>query len=230
MDLYQKKARAYPAVLTTILPALYVITTNNDLDWYIRLFNQIGWYKIFPLSVIVLLFGAIGFCCSELIAVISKIFPLFKEDETQMPTTNLLIYRTSNFTESHIDLILNKIFQDFGKKMPNKSDQIEDEKNSRKAIAEAVPLIREVTRKDPILLMINIRYGFFRNFLGGFVLAEALMLTFYFIPGLKFAWNWWLFVIVPWVGFIMSFICMRICARQYARQLYASYLKQPSLN
>lgn len=73
---------------------------------------------------------------------------MFKEDETEMPTTKLLLW-TSDKRKSEVEIrqIARKIFEDFGIKLLTKEEEIANLPEAKRTIVDAVGKIREVTRK-----------------------------------------------------------------------------------
>lgn len=69
---------------------------------------------------------------------------------------------------------MQKINADFKLVLKNEAEQLENEIEARKEIANAVQLIRNVTRDDKILLQYNIQFGFLRNFMGGMIVAFVI--------------------------------------------------------
>lgn len=231
-DNYTKYARVLPAVVSMILPCISTIYFIYHIP-SVRQFFAVDVHRMWEALVVIfpcsLIYGAIGYSARELFRSISKImfqYQLFNEDETKMPTTNLLIFSKSSFSENYILKIMQKIHADFGLKLKSKEEQLENEIEARKEIANVVQLIRNVTRCDKILLQYNIQFGFLRNFMGGVVVAftvSSLLLV--FSVGLGVSWLIHLIIcIIDVFILISSFVILKYRARAYARQLYAAYL------
>ena len=179
-DKYTKYARIYPAVVAMLLPSMALTHYLYNLEIFKELFKQISdsWEFVILFIPSALIFSSIGYLARDFFRSISKIlfqYPLFKEDETYMPTTDLLIYKKSSYSSTYIDKIMDHIEKDLGLKLKRKEEQSLNEIETRKEIANAVQLIRNKTRGDKILLQYNIEFGFCRNLMGG--LAVSLIFT-----------------------------------------------------
>lgn len=230
MTEYEKKARLYPALLSATVPGillLWCIWTIvpqyfSTIPFLYRVLSMVGCAGFF--------IAACSFLGREVCRRMSKcLFQswFFKEDETEMPTTDLLIYEKSIFSTQQIDNIRNKICSDFTISIPSKELQVEG-LELRKTITDAVRQIREKTRSNTILLDYNIRYGFCRNFLGGLSIGVlftfALMVTVFFniipVPITPVIWA----LIFQLILFVGAFFQLKGIAKEYAKQLYNVYL------
>ena len=105
--------------------------------------------------------------------------------------------------------------------------QNENELEARKEIANAVQMIRNITRNDPILLRYNIQFGFLRNLMGGMLITSFVPLFLFF--AVSFCYNNSLNIhlalfFVNILVIIALFYLLKYSARAYARQLYSTYL------
>ena len=230
MDIYQRKARVYPAILAMFLPSLALAYLCSEFGFSLLVYEH--WENsetIINLVSSSIVGSAIGYFFSESISTFSKWlfqFRLFKEDETKMPTTDLLMYKSTSFSADYIEKIKVRVLNDFGIILPDRNQQACMEWESRKIIANAVQLIRNVTRKDPILLDFNIKYGFFRNLLGGLLISELLLLII-MLTSICFGFNKTVYFVLMLIGlilFIGAFIGMKINSKEYAKQLFSSYI------
>lgn len=230
MTEYEKKARLYPTLLSATVPGILLLCCIwtivpqyfTTIPYLYRILSMVGCAGIF--------IAACSFLGREACRRMSKcLFQswLFKEDETEMPSTDLLIYEKSIFSTQQIDNIRNKICSDFTISIPSKENQVES-LELRKIITDAVRQIREKTRSNAILLDYNIRYGFCRNLLGG--LSIGILFTFGLIVAILF--NLIPFPIIPIVLalilqliiFVGAFFQLKGVAKEYAKQLYNVYL------
>lgn len=229
MTEYEKKARLYPTLLSAAVPGILVLWCVwtivpqyfTAIPFIYRVLSMIGCAGIF--------IAACSFFGREVCRRMSKcLFQswLFKEDETEMPTTDLLIYEKSIFSTQQIDNIRNKICTDFTISIPPKDQQVESVE-LRKTITDAVRQIREKTRANAILLDYNIRYGFCRNLLGGLsigiLFTFALIVTVFFniIPLSIAPVIWALILQLTLLG--GAFFQLKGIAKEYAKQLYNVY-------
>ena len=189
-------------------------------------------WKAITTCIPVVVFLALGFFLRERMRVLSKLFfqfPLFKEDETQMPTTNLLMW-ASDYSDEMKKAIRKKVKQDFNYTMPTPKEEQEDETAARKDIATIVGSMRNMAREsgDVVYTQANYRYGFNRNLLGGLVLSFfitcLLMVLNLLINSISYRWFIAaLLFILLWV-LIEYFVFYKYSARNYARQLFETYL------
>lgn len=230
MTEYEKKARLYPTLLSATIPGILLLCCIwtivpqyfTTIPFLYRILSMVGCAGIF--------IAACSFLGREACRRMSKcLFQswFFKEDETEMPTTDLLIYEKSIFSAQQIDNIRNKIYSDFTISIPSKEQQV-DGLELRKTITDVVRQIREKTRSNAILLDYNIRYGFCRNLLGG--LSIGILFTFALIVTVFF--NTITFPITPVIlALILQLILfmgassqLKGIAKEYAKQLYNVYL------
>ncbi|MFH1029928.1 MAG: hypothetical protein V1770_01560 [bacterium] len=98
-----------------------------------------------------------------------------------MPTTNFLLYSNNQFTEEYKNDIRRRIYDSVDVKIPNKKNEEKNELLSRKRIVEAMGIIRIMCEDNELLLQHNTEYGFFRNLIGGSVIALPSSLFFAFV-------------------------------------------------
>ena len=219
MSKYERTARLYPAILSSIVPAVIVLAIIWELQ--IPTVKQfLGWsYRLVTLSIgTALIASAIGFWGKELCRNTSKLlfqFPFFKEDETEMPTTKLLISEETSFGKYQLAKLFAKINNDFNVDLIDLKRQYSPNNSYeyRKEVVAVVALIRQKTKGDPILLNYNIRYGFGRNLLGG----TNFMNMGVTVRQLLFA------LILQIALFLITLLFFKQTAREYARQLFYSY-------
>ena len=231
-DTYTKYARVLPAIVAMILPCIstvYFICHIPCVKYFFAEELNDMWEALIIILPCSLVYSAIGYFARELFRSISKIifqYKLFNEDETNMPTTDLLMFNCSSFSKKYILKIMHKINADFKLVLKNEEEQLENEIEARKEIANAVQLIRNVTRDDKILLQYNIQFGFLRNFMGGMVVAFVISFLLLLIsaclrePSILHL----IICIVDIAILISSFTILKYRAKAYARQLYVAYL------
>ena len=180
MNKYEKEARVYPAIAGMIIPiiltTLYVTSfIPKSLDIWESIIAKIGLF--IPVALI---YGALAYWVRQLFIDASKRlfqFRLFKEDETEMPTTKLLLWSSDvRKSEADIKRIAEKIKTDFGIQLLSKDEEIANLSEAKRTIVDAVGKIREVTRNNENLQQYNRKYGSGvpaqrrRQLSGGFVL------------------------------------------------------------
>ncbi len=228
--IYEKRARLYPVIVSMLIPfILFIIIGNNLLSSYDKLEHI--WNILISIIPASLVTAALGYGVKNLVRSTSKAlfqFPLFKEDETKMPTTEILLHAGDMFSQQNKQLIRNKIKQDLGLELMDEEQERLNEREARLIIVDAVKRIRERTRGNQILFNYLCNYGFVRNFMGANVwtllIVFILMLINFFIPiinnGITIA-----AAILITISFPVAFYLLKLNGREYARQLYTAYLE-----
>lgn len=229
MDTYSRHAYLYSAWTALIIPCVMASAMIYTSEATIEIQNI---WKAASASIPLVVFLALGYFLRERIRVTSKHFfqfPLFKEDETHMPTTDYLMW-SSDYSDEMKKAIRNKVKKDFSYTMPSKEDERKDEKAARMNIAAIVGSMRNKAREsgDTVYTQANYRYGYNRNLLGGlvwsFIITAVLMVVNFVTKSIDF---WWfiaaLICIILW-GVLEFFVFYKYSARNYARQLFETYL------
>lgn len=231
MDKYEKEARVYPAIVGMIIPAilttLYISTFIPDA---INIWESII-EKIEVFIPIALFYSALAYWIRQLFIDASKIlfqFPIFKEDETEMPTTQLLLWSSNKRkSEDEIKQIASKIFTDFGIKLLTKEEEIANLSEAKRTIVDAVGKIREVTRKNENLQQYNRKYGFCRNYLGACVYAIGVIiiaLIVNFILGMTYTKILLISLIIQVLLGVIDYMSYKSKGYDYARAMYNAYM------
>lgn len=228
---YELHARKYPAIVAMLIPAAY--TTWMLIEYFPNVIN-IGNMIISAITCfipIAIVYGAIGFFARSLFRDASKMlfqFLLFKEDETEMPSTRLLL-RTDKraLSKNELELIAQKVERDFNIRLFTLKETKKDVNEAKKTIVSAVGKMREVTRKNPNLLQYNIDFGFCRNYLGGSVYSILALIVLAFVSYATIIFNWKVILIALGVQILLSivmYITLRFKGYTYARALVNAYL------
>lgn len=130
-------------------------------------------FDVLPLLTNIGISTALIFLMVQLNRLIAKeIFQRFYfQDELKMPTTNHLLWKDTFFDQTIKEKIRTKITSKFEIQIQNLIEEQANELNSRKQIVTAVSQIRNSLRDNKLLLQHNIEYGFFRNLVGGSLIA-----------------------------------------------------------
>ena len=230
MDKYIRIARVYPAVLgmfpTCILLAMCMgkwfpqyQTLIGDVKWILCL---IGGTALVSVSV--------GYLVSELFKETSKWlfqYPLFKKDETEMPTTKMLLWQNAVISPAYHKQIAAKVKATFGIKLPTQEEENADIGMAQKVIIEAVSQIRQNCRGDEILRQYNIEFGFCRNYLGASVWS-ILFIVIIGIVNIFYGWlSWWVLSIALVLQVLLMVCCYRLLETRgwtYAKYLFATFM------
>lgn len=231
MNKYEKEARVYPAIVGMIIPiiltTLYVTSFIPDtLDVWKSIIAKIGLF--IPVALI---YGALAYWVRQLFIDASKQlfqFRLFKEDETEMPTTKLLLWSsTERKSEADIKQIAAKVEADFGIRLLSKDEEIANPSEAKRAIVDAVGKIREVTRKNENLQQYNRKYGFCRNYLGACVYAIGVIifaLVVNFILEMTYTKVLMVALVAQVLLGIIDYVSYKSKAYDYARAMYNAYI------
>ena len=219
MNKYEKEARVYPAIAGMIIPiiltTLYVTSfIPKTLDIWESIIVKIGLF--IPVALI---YGALAYWIRQLFIDASKRlfqFRLFKEDETEMPTTKLLLWSSDvRKSEADIKRIAEKIKTDFGIQLLSKDEEISNLSEAKRTIV------------DENLQQYNRKYGFCRNYLGTCVYATGaiiLALAANFILGMPYASVLFMALGVQILLGIIDYASYKSKAYDYARAMYNAYI------
>lgn len=171
---YYVRARLFPTIITCV-PLLILINAfisyNRD---QLKAIGEVG-------SVLIQLgiSTALIFLLVQINRFVSKeLFQRFYfKDELFMPSTDYLLH-SSNFFESEVsEMIRTKIKDTYGIGLLNPEEEKKDTSKARRLITTACSQVRNSLRDNKILLQHNIEYGFFRNLVGGSLLAFIFSFT-----------------------------------------------------
>lgn len=228
--IYEKKARLYPVIIAMLIPLILIIFLSSNL---FASFNQIEkiWNILISIIPATLITGALTYGVKSLSRTTSKTlfqFPLFKEDESRMPTTEYLLWKNNSLSNQNKILIREKIKATMNMDLPNEELEKSNEQESRLIIADAVKRIREKTRDNLILFNYNCDYGFIRNYMGAniwaLIITIALWILNFYSPFISNK-----IVIIAIVYILLSYpiliFILKHKGREYARQLFTAFLE-----
>jgi hypothetical protein len=172
---YYLKARLFPTVLTAV-PTLILYNKYIAPVYHERL-NEI--FTVLPTITDVILSSAIVFLLVLVNRFLSKeIFQrIYFTDEMKMPTTNLLLKSNTEFETTIKQKIESKIKVMFDIDLLSIDEELINEERARKLIVTTVSQIRVCLKGNEMLLQHNIEYGFFRNLIGGSLLAVIVSIV-----------------------------------------------------
>lgn len=230
MDNYIKIARVYPSIVGAVIPFILTVMCCWNYLPYVDKFIYSVLIYIGYIGVNALIFAALAYLLREIVRNTSKIIfqiPLFNEDETEMPTTKLLLWSENRISKTYHKEIERKIKQDFGIQLFSANKELQDLHQAKMIIVNVVQQMREVTRNNAILLQYNYEYGFCRNYLGASVLS-VFYLVLIWISNIWFNMlPWWCFAIcigLQIVAMLIAVVFLRYVAQAYAKQLISAYM------
>lgn len=227
---YNLHAKTYSSITAVIIPCIltYVYLMDMEVslwkDWS-TITKIIGIF--IPLAVV---YSAIGFAAKELFRTTSKLCfqnVLYSEDETKMPTTEFLLWRTQFMPQSMKQQVRDKLLNEENYKMLTKEEELQDEREARLNIVGAVRIIRQRTWGHEVLTQYNYQYGYWRNLLGGLVWAilyvGAMFVLNFYCPHISNSWIYSGIAFNILLG-IVSFFALRNNGKVYASHLFPIYL------
>jgi len=226
MKLYYTKARLFPTILT-VIPLLVLVNNLTKMhlhDSLLQINEILPWITDLGLS------GALIFLMVQVNRFISKeVFQrIYFLEEIKMPTTNHLMWNDDFFEKSVKVSIYDKIKSKFNITLLIQKEAEANELNARKQIVTAVSQIRNSLRDNKLLLQHNIEYGFFRNLLGGCLLAIIFSIGI-FILGLisenkDLMITSCVFVFIYLVPIFFSSPIIKRFGKYYSKVLYEQFL------
>ena len=225
---YEKRARLYPIIITMAFPFGLLSYFSIGL---LPIDTSLATRIVVSLVPTGLLTAAFSFHFKNFIRSISKWifqFRYFKEDESYMPTTELLLWENNKFTDSYKKRIREKIEETFNVKLCTKASETKNEQEARKLIAEVVPQLRNMARDNDILFDYNCYFGSIRNVLGGCLVAMIIFVVLFFI-NLKYVVVPALLLVIPFGVYLLCFIFAKPFLKhfgyEYARKLYDAFMQ-----
>lgn len=232
MNEYERHAYLYSAWTALFVPCLVTIWVT----WGV-LPSKLGTLHIIlkALGVVAssaVVYAALGFYIRELFRCTSKLifqFPMFREDETKMPTTEFLRWKNKKLSHTQIEQVHHIMQSQYNYMMLTAQQENDDEQEARRNIVGAVGIMKEATRGNKMLLQCNYRYGYQRNLLGGLVwsfMIVLLLLIASYVYNLKYMAGCWLALIFVLIQGVVAFFFMKYAARNYARTLIITFISK----
>lgn len=229
-DKYIRVARVYPAVLGLFPICLLLALCIEDwFPYYEELFGNSKnvFWLIGGTSVIDL---ALGYLVRELSRETSKWlfqYRIFKKDETEMPTTKLLLWQTSTISPDYHHKIAIKVNEVLGIELPTQEEEKADIERAKKVIVDVVSQIRQLCRGDKILRQYNIEFGFCRNYLGASVWSICLIVMLFCVNVFFGLLSWWIILVALMAQIVLMmgfYLLLETRGWTYARYLFATFM------
>lgn len=232
MNEYERHAYLYSAWTALLMPCMVTIWVTwsvlpSKLDILHIILKALG---VVASSAVV--YAALGFYVRELFRCTSKLifqFPMFREDETKMPTTEYLMWKNKKLSHTQIEQVHHIMQSQYNYMMLTAQQENDDEQEARRNIVGAVGIMKEATRGNKMLLQCNYRYGYQRNLLGGLVwsfMIVLLLLIVGYVYNLKYMTGCWLALILVLIQGVVAFFFMKYAARNYARTLIITFISK----
>jgi hypothetical protein len=226
-DEYEIKSRYLPCMVSVIPLSHFLISVLGN-TFFNQLIADANWLLVVSSIGLPLI---MALCLIQIQVTFSKIVieaSIFGENDLHFPTTDMLLLTGGKISQEQKVLIRDKLSKSFGIVFRTKEDEIADSENSRLLARDAVALIRKKVGKGIMTHQYNIRYGFFRNLIGGIIWAipgSAGCIVLYAInrnwPGMIF------FVMIIFVYLLFVILRKQILssvALSYAQSLLNEYL------
>jgi hypothetical protein len=215
---YNLKARVFPALITAI--PLFLIKHYIINQYFSFSLNQIIFGDVSILVILIYLFSQIN-------RVISK--NLF-EVKNDFPTDRALLPSSTILSQQYRKNLSEKIKTDFNLTLPKLIEENRNRQESLLRIREIVKSIISKVKDGRLLLQHNIEYGFFRNLLGGSVIASLVSFVNIFIFYFIFK-NYAVAVLSVFLFIVYSLIilfrkkALRHYSEEYTQVLFREYLE-----
>ena len=171
---------------------------------------------------------------SLIIREISKYFQkqYFTGDKANgFPTTYLMTYADSNFSDSYKDKYRKLVSDQFDFELLNKEQEEANPIEARKRLDEAAGLIRAEIKEGYLVLQHNIWFGFCRNFIGGTIVSMILCIV-GILVGSFFVENnevMFFFLGVLFLLYLIVFLFRKLIlvhnGEAYAKQLFSEFIR-----
>lgn len=175
MSEYYTKARLFPTVLTMVpLVTFYIYYISPIVTPILE-----PVWNLLPVFTGVAINTVVMFMLVLLNRFLSKIIfqKILYQDDLKMPTTDYLLPGHPSLDKATRNRYYELIVHDFNIDMRKQLKSLKNEHDKRIMITRVVGQIRELLTGNKMLLHHNIEYGFFRNLVGGCVLASLISLT-----------------------------------------------------
>lgn len=226
MNSYFIRARLFPTILTAI-PLLLLVNYLLS-SYYYESFKKI--LDILPILASLGLSTAFIFLSVQVNRIISKeiIQRFYFKEEVKMPTTNHLLWNDIFFDKTIKTTIRAKIQTLYSIVLMNEQEEQADELKSRNQIIIAVSQIRNSLRGNDLLFQHNIEYGFFRNLMGGSLLAvvcSILIVIFAYLKNEIVLINAGIILLFIYlIPIILSKLIIKRFGHYYSKVLYEQFL------
>ena len=220
-DEYEIKARYIPTFLSSI-PLVQFLLLFLGKSFWSDLSGNIGWMLVanIGLSLIVML-ALVQIQCGFAKHWIEE--PVFGKGSINFPTTNMLLLNTTLISTERKEQIRNKISKLFGCTFSTIDEESNNPANARLQARDAVNSVRTAVSKGNMTLQYNIRYGFFRNFIGGVIWSGVGSLGCSIIYGIDNDWKPMILFIVLLIVHILTFVLKKPILDKFSFT-YADYL------
>jgi hypothetical protein len=175
-DEYEIKARYVPTFLSLIPFSNFLVTLLGYVFFENIIKNISGMVIIANLGIsFITMLGLMQVQCAIAKHLIEG--NIFGKDGLFFPSTTMLLYSGGLLSKDRKNHIREKLLTETGIKLSSEKNEKSDIENARLQAREAVNAIRNIVGHGSFTITYNIRYGFWRNLIGGsfFVFLGALL-------------------------------------------------------
>lgn len=234
-DEYEIKARYIPTLISVIPIVHFLILLLGEAFWQ-ELANNVVWMIVISnlsLSLIIMI------AVVQIQSSIAKHWieeSIFGKGGERFPTTEMLLYNGGMISIQRKDQIRGKIIQMFGCTLSSESDERNNVVEARLQARESVANVRRLVGRGVMTFQYNIRYGFFRNLIGGVIWSVSGSIGCAIIYGVDHNWKTMCFFIILALIYMTLFLgkknILNSLAFTYADTLFSEFLlmKEVSIN
>jgi hypothetical protein len=226
-DEYEIKARYVPTFFSLIPFSNFLVVFLGHI-FFENTIKNINWMVIIAdlgISFIIML-GLMQVQCTISKHLIEN--NIFGKDGLFFPSTTMLLYSGGLLSKDRKNQVRERLLKETGIKLSGEKDEKSDIENARLQAREAVNAIRTIVGHGYFTITYNIRYGFWRNLIGGsfFVFLGALLCICFYI--FAHEWKGWVFFGAYFILFLGLFLFKRRIldglAYSYADRLFSDFL------
>lgn len=226
MNKYYLRARLLPTTITCI--PIYILVHSVITKTYSDRLEPL--LSVLPMLTSLGISVAFVFLLIQVNRTLSKeIFQRFYfKEETHMPSTDFLLYQNDFLEMAVKEKLRNKIKTKYDIELLSQTEESQKVSESRKRIAFAVSQIRNSLRDNALLLQHNIEYGFFRNLIGGCVLAVIFSIIIgayaFSINDKQLVYIGFSLALIYLIPILLSKMILSVFGKNYAKILFEQFL------
>ena len=195
--------------------------------------------KFIPIEPMLLKVVTAGVFSAALIYVVTQFIiripaKMFEEwlfsNGLRMPTTELLLYKDSEYSDQFKDNIRSQISRDFSIDLLSKKEESKNESAARKKIKDATRLMISKVKGGYLLLKHNYEYGFARNLWSSSIIGALGSLTLLLLSNNNHQESLEIVAIISGIAYmvylIFGHLLIKYTGKLYARKLIEEYYEK----
>ena len=225
LDEYEIKARYIPTFLCMIPLANFLFSVFGK-TFFTEIAASSSWMFIGDFGIsFILMIALMQIQCSIGKHIIEG--SVFGKGGVDFITTQMLLFSGGLLSEDLKNQIRDKVHNETGILLSSKEEEVSDFPNAQLKARETVNLIRNIVGKGSKTIKYNIRYGFYRNLIGGafFVIPGATAcIVFYLNKNWYVSFFFGAYCLVFIFLFVLKRKILKALAYSYADRLFSEYL------